>query len=209
MRMTRRFSLWLVVLVCAGLAFWLEGPGRDGRAAFFEAWGLSPDALASGRWWTWLTYAFLHGSWTHLAMNLFSLWVVGRQVIDEWGQTVFLCLLGAASVAGGMVQLAISPHGVLVGLSGGIFGLVVAATLDWGDRRVALGIGRFHFARLRGRSLGWGMLAASILMVVWALLWPKSAGAVGHACHAGGALTGAIAVGLARMPSPGASQARR
>ena len=132
-------------------------------------------------------------------MNMFSLWVVGRQVIDEWGQTAFLGLLGAASVAGGVAQMAISPHGVLVGLSGGIFGLVVAATLDWGDRAVALGFGRFHFARLRGRSIAWGVLAASILMAAWSVLWPKTAGPVGYACHAGGAITGALAVGLSRL----------
>ena len=195
--MRRPYSLWLVLLVCTGLAFWLEGAGRSTRDPFLQAWGLGAESLAAGYWWTWLTHAFLHGSWGHAAMNLVSLWVVGRHAVKEWGNTGFVLVLAAAAVAGGLAQMALTPaRGPLSGLAGGVFGLGVATALEWGQRRVAFGVGRWHLFTLRGRSLGWGVLVAAWLTALAARLWPAALGPVGHACHAGGALAGALVVWL-------------
>jgi len=208
--MRRPYSLWLVLLVCTGLAFWLEGVGRPIRDPFLQAWGLGPESLAAGYWWTWLNHALLHGSWGHAAMNLVSLWVVGRHAVQEWSNTGFVLVLATAAVAGGLAQMAFTPgQGTLIGLSGGVFGLVVATTLEWGQRRVAFGVGRWRLFALRGRSLGWGVLIAACLTALAARLWPNALGPVGHACHAGGALAGALVVWLGtffrtgwRSPAP-------
>ncbi|HEY4209472.1 MAG TPA: rhomboid family intramembrane serine protease [Puia sp.] len=48
-----------------------------------------------------VTYLFLHGSWTHVGMNMFVLWMFGAILEDYWGPKRFLtfyviCGIGAA-----------------------------------------------------------------------------------------------------------------
>lgn len=72
------------------------------------------------RWWTLVTYAFLHGSWWHLAGNMLFLWVFGPNIEDRFGRlgfTVFY-LLGAAAAGG--LQILLQPLSVVVGASGAI-----------------------------------------------------------------------------------------
>jgi membrane associated rhomboid family serine protease len=189
----RSYGLWLLVLLCTVLALWLEGPGRPGRERVFALAGLSHDGLAAGFWWTWLSYGLLHGSWWHAGLNLLSLAVVGWQIAREWGQAAMLAVVAAGTVAGGLVQMAMVSDGLLIGLSGGIFALVVAATLHWDERIVYIGLGPVRLAHLRGRSLGRGLLIGALVLAVVAWLRPQWAGGIGHACHAGGAIAGFLA----------------
>jgi membrane associated rhomboid family serine protease len=71
---------------------------------------------------TLLTHIFLHGGLLHLAMNMVFLAWVGRQV--EWllGPARFLLLFFVGGVAGGLLQVAVTPGSMVpvVGASGAI-----------------------------------------------------------------------------------------
>ncbi|MDJ1159390.1 rhomboid family intramembrane serine protease [Chelatococcus sp. SYSU_G07232] len=87
--------------------------------------------LGPGDWkpWTLLTYAFLHGSWLHLAFN--SLWLLafGSPVARRFGPARFLLLFAVCAVAGAAAHLVSHPYDLLpvVGASGAISGCMAAA----------------------------------------------------------------------------------
>ena len=69
---------------------------------FETTFGLVPyRVLTDFHLWQVFTYLFLHGSFFHLLMNLFTLWMFGRELESIWGtreflKFYFLCGTGAA-----------------------------------------------------------------------------------------------------------------
>ncbi|QYU67860.1 rhomboid family intramembrane serine protease [Leptolyngbya sp. 15MV] len=70
-------------------------------------------------WWTFLTYAFLHGGFLHLLGNMLTLWVFGPNIEDRFGRLGYVILYFAGAVAAGLVHSAVERSGV-VGASGAI-----------------------------------------------------------------------------------------
>ena len=172
------------------------------QEAWFRDFGLSRESLAAGHWWTFLTYSLLHGAWWHAIGNLLGLWVLGRHVLDEYGVGVFFGLFWTGVVAGGLAQIAFGDDGILIGLSGGLMALCAAAGFLWGDRRVSIGLGPWRFGVVRGRYLGWGVLLASLGCALLGHWLPSGAMDIGHWCHAGAAVAGVLAIGLAWLAAP-------
>ena len=56
------------------------------------------------RWWTLLTYAFLHGSWAHVGFNCVWLVAFGSAVARRFSSLRFMVLMTVSAVAGAMVQ---------------------------------------------------------------------------------------------------------
>jgi len=80
--------------------------------------------------WTVLTYAFLHGSWTHVTLN--SIWLIafGPPIARRFGSAGFLLFMAVTAIASALAHWAISPmdFSPLVGASGADSGLMGAAT---------------------------------------------------------------------------------
>jgi membrane associated rhomboid family serine protease len=80
--------------------------------------------VAHGEWWRLFTAMFLHASFFHLAINMYSLYFVGsimEQLIGRWR---FLLLYIASGLAGSAGALILSPLTPTVGASGAIFGVL-------------------------------------------------------------------------------------
>lgn len=77
---------------------------------------------------TYLTYAFLHTDFIHLASNMLFLWVFGDNVEDAMGHVRFLGFYLACAAAGAFLHGLLGPasEAPLVGASGAISGVVVA-----------------------------------------------------------------------------------
>lgn len=90
--------------------------------------------------WQLLTYGFLHGGLSHLAFNMFGLWMFGRDLERLWGSQRFLIFFLVCVVGAGFVQLLVAGfQGGLyptVGASGGLFGLLLAYGLTFPNRIV-------------------------------------------------------------------------
>jgi membrane associated rhomboid family serine protease len=82
------------------------------------------------RIWTLLTYAFLHGGWTHVGLNVVWIFAFGPPVARRIGSARFLLLFAATAVAGALTHWAFNPLDFtpLVGASAGDSGLLGAAT---------------------------------------------------------------------------------
>ncbi len=95
------------------------------------------------QWWQPLTYMFMHGGFSHLFFNMFSLWMFGRTLEWEMGWKRFLtyyivCGVGAALFQMGIAQIDLAHTDIMslewsmymrtptVGASGAIFGLLLA-----------------------------------------------------------------------------------
>jgi membrane associated rhomboid family serine protease len=80
--------------------------------------------------WTLLTYAFLHGGWTHVGLNVVWIVAFGPPVARRIGALRFLLLFASTAIAGALVHWAANPLDVtpLIGASAGDSGLMAAAT---------------------------------------------------------------------------------
>jgi membrane associated rhomboid family serine protease len=80
--------------------------------------------------WTFVTYAFLHGSWPHVGLN--SLWLLafGSPVARRFGDLRFLIFFLVCAIAGAVAHAIVHSTGVIpmVGASGAISGAMAAAT---------------------------------------------------------------------------------
>jgi membrane associated rhomboid family serine protease len=99
----------------------------------------NPIGVAHGEWWRMVTAMFLHASFFHLAVNMYSLYFVGtimEQVIGRWR---FLLLYLASGLAGSAGALLLSPLSPTVGASGAIFGILGGLLVLERKRHIATG----------------------------------------------------------------------
>jgi membrane associated rhomboid family serine protease len=92
--------------------------------------------------WQLVSYAFLHGSFSHLFFNMFALWMFGLPVERMWGSRRFAEYFGICVVGAGLIQLLVQyVSGQIyptIGASGAVFGLLLAYGVMWPDNRLIL-----------------------------------------------------------------------
>lgn len=181
--------LWVIFLAAAIVAVVVESVPQEKALEVFGRWGLSAESLREGRWWTLFTHALLHGAWWHALINLVAFRCLAFPTAAARGTLSVLTLFFLGIVGGGLAQIIARPETTLVGMSGGLFALAVAACLAWDPDEVAIRIGRWRLARLRGRSLGFGFLGGALALWAASSL-SGSPGIMADECHAVGAIIG-------------------
>lgn len=148
-------------------------PGAlDGADPAFEAAG-----VAAGEWYRLITGAFLHlppsmGAFglAHIVFNMVWLWMLGRQVEQQLGWARYLALYLLAALGSSILVYLVDPLQSVVGASGAVFGLAVAAFVI-------------------GRRVGYGLVDSRVM--VFLLIWlVVSAGFASWEGHLGGLLAG-------------------
>lgn len=82
-----------------------------------------PYTAQDAQWWRLGTAIFLHGGMTHLLMNMFSLYLIGRGVEDYFDTKSYISIYVFSGLIGGLLSLYMHPVSVGVGASGAIFGI--------------------------------------------------------------------------------------
>jgi len=85
--------------------------------------------------WQWLTYALVHGGVWHFFMNAFGLWWLGSLVEESYGRKAYWQTLAIGTLVGGFAWWLTGVGGPrdaqhLVGVSAGVYALMVVALLD-------------------------------------------------------------------------------
>ena len=82
------------------------------------------------RWWTFLTYALLHGSWAHVGFNCVWLVAFGSPVARRFTAFRFLLLMIVAALAGSVAEYLCDMTGfqIVLGASAAVSGAMGAAT---------------------------------------------------------------------------------
>lgn len=153
--------------------------------------------LAEDDYWPFLTSMFLHGGWTHILGNMWTLWIFGDNVEDRMGPlrfTVFYLLCG---VAANLTHLALNPQSVIpaVGASGAIAGVMGAYFFLFPQSRVIVMFPVFFlplFFELPAVAyLGFWALS-QVFSGTLALAGPQNVGGVAWWAHVGGFAAGAV-----------------
>ena len=75
------------------------------RGIDLTAWGGLHFFMASHfHWYQFISYQFLHGSFTHLFFNMFALWMFGGVIEQVWGPRKFLSYYLLCGVGAGLCQ---------------------------------------------------------------------------------------------------------
>ncbi len=164
-------------------------------ALAFDYAHLEPNLVLVPEGATYITYAFLHTDFWHLASNMLFLWVFGDNVEDALGHLRFLIFYLLCAAAGafthGLVET--SSQAPLIGASGAISGVVAAYLMLHPKVRVwVLVLFRIPLP-----------LPAFIPLVLWILqqfvmLALDPHGAISWGAHVGGIVAGLILVVVLR-----------
>lgn len=127
-------------------AFVLQMVLGQGMFAWFALW--PSDWLAGGSptlatLWQLVSYSFLHGGLTHLALNMFALWMFGPAVEYRWGARGMAQAYFTSVVTGALAQIVVGAaithsNAPVVGASAGVFGLLLTFALLFPERRIVL-----------------------------------------------------------------------
>jgi len=152
---------------------------------------LPPNLIILPETASYLTYAFLHGDFMHLAGNMLFLWVFGDNVEDAMGHLKFLAFYLICAAAGAFAHGFIAPgsEAPLIGASGAAAGIVGAYLILHPRVKVwVLALGRIPL-RL---SAMW-VLGAWIAFQIFSLFADPD-GNVSWAAHVGGFFAGALLI---------------
>lgn len=111
----------LVIIVCC-IVYYLQTNSREEVVSKYAMLNMQ---VRRGQYYRLLTSGFLHGSISHLLMNMFALYNLGSSIEGYLGSIKFLiCLL--LSIIGGnlMVYFNEKRNVITVGISGGLYGLM-------------------------------------------------------------------------------------
>jgi membrane associated rhomboid family serine protease len=132
-----------------------------GTDAVYSALALDP-ARFPANWWTVGTYMFVHAWLAHLAFNMFTLWMFGPRLEQEWGTATFVKFYLWSGLGGAIAHLVFAQHSAVIGASGAISGVLVAYALRWPDEEVYL----FGVIPMKSRWLVAAMLAMNIIFAL-------------------------------------------
>jgi membrane associated rhomboid family serine protease len=156
-RVTRAVQ-WLLALNIGVYFLQLTLFGSD---AVYSALALDP-ARFPADWWTVVTYMFVHAWLAHLAFNMFTLWMFGPRLEQEWGTKTFVRFYLWSGLGGAVAHLIFAQHTSVIGASGAISGVLVAYALRWPDEEVYL----FGVIPMRSRWLVVALLAMNIIFAL-------------------------------------------
>lgn len=179
--------VWVMVhvtaLVLSGGVRAAPGPwwtwGSPTGQTLLRMGAMLPDLVRAGDWHRLLTYGFVHAFVLHLLLNAWVFLAVGRLLESVIG-SARLFLIFVASVAGGGVAHLFFDDALMVGASGGVFGVVGALGL-WSIR-----------ARHPQAKAARATALIFLLFSVALFFLPN----VANDAHIGGLVTGVLAMAL-------------
>jgi membrane associated rhomboid family serine protease len=115
------------VLVYVGTSASGSALSGSSNGSVYTDFALDGPDVAAGDWWRLITSGFLHYGLLHIAMNMYILWWLGRELEPSLGHVRFAALYFASLLCGSFGALLLSPDALTAGASGAIFGLFGAA----------------------------------------------------------------------------------
>ena len=146
---------------------------------------------------TYISYAFLHGSFWHLAGNMIFLWVFGDNVEDAMGHVRFLLFYLLCGIFAGLAHAFMRPDSdvPMIGASGAVAGVIAAYLMLHPNVRVWI----LALFRIPLRVSAGFALAVWIGLQIISVIYDQGGGTAWWA-HIGGLIAGAVLILFMRKP---------
>ena len=130
------YILMAICIVMYLITFLLERKYSDTAVLTFLGADYMTFTLGLKQFYRLFTTAFLHGSIIHLLTNMYSLFYLGNFIEGLYGRKVFISTLIVSILCGSLTQGILSENTISVGISGGLYGLLVYLIFDLLSRKV-------------------------------------------------------------------------
>ena len=194
-------TAWVVGVL---VAFFILTLIQESAGANFLGWAKLRESAPLV--WQWITYALIHNEFWHLLGNCLILWWTGAIVEREQGPRALLAVLASGTLFGALVWaltgLGGDRSGLLIGISAGVYALMLVALLDKLEHQITLLLFFFLPVMLRVR---WVLLIAAGVTLCgwifaelpdrqawasWKAVWKPE---IAHSAHLGGLVFGWLA----------------
>jgi membrane associated rhomboid family serine protease len=148
--------------------------------------------------WPFLSSMFLHGGWTHLLGNMWTLWIFGDNVEDRLGHLRFLVFYLCGGVAAALLHIFTNPASPVptIGASGAIAAVMGGYFRLYPHARVEMVIPPFflgpYFVVPAVVFLGWWFILQFFNGTLSLLAQPNAVGGIAWWAHIGGFVFGAM-----------------
>jgi membrane associated rhomboid family serine protease len=198
-----RAVIWLLGINTAVFLFLRAFGSASLLVWVYDNLGLVPrTAVFHGEVWQVVTYSFVHYDFWHWFGNMLGIWMFGSTFESSWGTRRFLELFFTGVVGAALATVLLSfahilstPNTVTIGASGGVFAVLMAFGLVFGENEIMMI--PFPFL-IKAKYF------VLILIVVTVAFAISGGGSTAYLAHLGGLLTGYLYVKFA--PSRGMTQ---
>ncbi len=215
----RRDTPWVVwsLLLLNGLVFLyqISLPPQLAEALVYH-WGLVPARYTSPAWAVahgldprnllpFFTNTFMHGGWSHILMNMWTLWIFGTAVEDRMGHGRFLLFYLLCGVTASYTHYFFNTTSTIpaLGASGAIAGVIGAYALLFPLARIIILVPIFifpFFFEIHALVFAAIWFFLQVMQGTMDLLAPKMGGGVAWWAHIGGFAAGMALLSIMRVP---------
>ena len=174
------YSLIFICILVFILMYVLGNGSTDNYTLLL--FGANVDTLTkNGDYYRLFTSMFLHIGILHLLCNMYSLYIIGKEVENVFGKVKYLIIYLLSGIAGSILSLAFNHNTICAGASGAIFGLLGAL---------------LYFGYYYRTYLGATLTRTIIPVIVLNLIIGFTSSGIDNAAHIGG-LVGGILIAMA------------
>ena len=178
---------YIIIAICILLYIIMEifGNGSTNNITLLK-FGANLDVLVkNGEYYRLFTSIFLHIGIMHLLCNMYSLYIIGREVESLFGKVKYIIIFILSGIFGSILSMAFSHNVISAGASGAIFGLL-GALLYFG----------MYYRTYLGEALVRSIIPILIINLVIGFLSPG----IDMAAHIGGFVGGILVSMMVGIP---------
>lgn len=178
---------YTIIAICIFIfaLMYILGNG-SGNSETLINFGANYDLLTKdGEYYRLFTSMFLHIGIIHLLCNMYSLFIIGKEIENLFGKVKFLIIYIGSGLCGSILSLAFNSNTILAGASGAIFGLL-GSLLYFG----------YYYRTYLGATIKSSILPVIIINLAIGFL----SSTIDNACHIGGLVGGILLTMLVGVP---------
>ena len=177
---------YIIMAICIILFILMELSGGSTNSQTLLKYGANLDVLVkNGEYYRLFTCIFLHIGIMHLLCNMYSLYIIGREVENLFGKIKYIIIFILSGIFGSIMSLAFTHNTISAGASGAIFGLL-GALLYFG----------MHYRTYLGEAIK----RSIIPIIVVNLIIGFFAEGIDLAAHIGGQVGGVLVAMMVGVP---------
>lgn len=177
---------YIIMAICIILFVLMELSGGSTNGETLLKFGANLDVLVKdGEYYRLFTCIFLHIGIMHLLCNMYSLYIIGREVESLFGKIKYIIIFILSGISGSIMSLAFTHNTISAGASGAIFGLL-GALLYFG----------IHYRTYLGEAIKRSVIPIIIVNLIISFF----AEGIDLAAHVGGLIGGILVAMMVGIP---------